>query len=329
MGIFLKRNNIWIAFGLFYSFSLAGCSAITKSKSSILDRVPVLQPSETAFIAKSSAENQKSPLIIPQTIPTEPLIIIPLNTANPAPTITRSPTSTPIPTKTPYFEWNPAGYVTAPILLYHHISDYDPYSRYFVNVDEFRAQMDALQAWDYSTISASNLAKIIINGGERPKRSVIITFDDGFEDVYQNAFPILKEMGYIGVIFMYVDHIGARGYLSEDQIIELAESGWEIGSHGMSHPDLSLYESNLNYEVLQSRQILEQLPGVSVDTFAYPYGKFDNYLAGYIRDAGYLAGMALGLKWEHTIDDLYSLTRIEVQGDYDLSTFENLLPWSD
>ena len=68
----------------------------------------------------------------------------------------------------------------------------------------------------------------------------MITFDDGFADVYQNAYPILQELGFVGAIYIYVDHVGFSGYINSDQITDLAENGWEIGNHSMSHADLTL-----------------------------------------------------------------------------------------
>ncbi len=259
----------------------------------------------------------------------------PLNTDFPIPTVTSSvtatpiPTDTPNPTDTPTFEWKAAGNVISPILLYHHVSDDDPENRYFVTLDDFRSQMETLRAWGYSTIIASDLANLIVNGGERPNRPVVITFDDGFVDIFQNAFPIMQAMGFVGTIYIYVDHVGSRGYLDAGQITALAESGWEIGNHSMSHANLTQNHSKLEYEVEQSRTTLEQAIGVNVNTFAYPYGEVDDFVIKYVRNSGYLAGMGIGLNYDHPLDSLYQLTRIEIRNEYSLSKFASLLPWSE
>ena len=67
-------------------------------------------------------------------------------------------------------------------------------------------------------------------------------------------------------------------------------------------------------------------PDEPIDTFAYPYGNTDNFITGKVSDYGYRAGMGLGSSFEHTLGTLFYLSRIEVQGDYGLSTFAALLP---
>jgi peptidoglycan/xylan/chitin deacetylase (PgdA/CDA1 family) len=189
--------------------------------------------------------------------------------------------------------------------------------------------MEALRDWGYTSITATDLANVIIKGGELPNRPVVITFDDGYVDVYQNAFPIMHEMGFVGSIYIYVDHVGENGFVNTEQIQALADDGWEIGNHSMSHSDLTKDHSILDFEVQQSRLTLEQATGVKVYTFAYPYGKTDDFVIEFVSDSGYLAGMGLGLRWEHTLETLFDLDRIEVQGDYDFTKFTSLLPWTD
>ena len=156
----------------------------------------------------------------------------------------------------------------------------------------------------------------------------MITFDDGYGDVYENAFPIMREMGFVGVMYVYVDHIGSNEFITAEQIQDLANDGWGIGNHSMSHADLTLHHSSIDHEVQQSRLTLEEETGIIAETFAYPYGKVDDFVVKVVRDYGYLAGMGLGLNYEHTTYTLFNLNRIEVQNDYDLSTFAGLLPWS-
>ncbi len=250
-------------------------------------------------------------------------------TYRPSATITTQPTDTPVPTQTPTYPLNPAGEVTAPILLYHHISDGDPKNRYYVTLKNFRYQLRVLRDWGCKTITASSLADAIVYGGELPPRPVVITFDDGYEDVFQNAFPIMQEMGFIGVIYIYVEQVGLNGYLDPEQIITLANNGWEIGSHSMSHADLTRNHSKLAYEIQESRSTLQETFGVKVDTFAYPYGKSDQVVIKFVKDSNYLAGMGLGLNWHHSLDSLFDLSRIEIPADTDSPTFISLFPWTD
>ena len=196
-------------------------------------------------------------------------------------------------------------------------------------MDNFHAQLQVLRNWGCTTITASDLADVILHGGELPPKPILITFDDGYQDVFQNAFPIMQEMGFIGVIYIYVDQVGLKEFVNPEQIRILADNGWEIGNHSMSHKDLTRNYSNLAYEVQESRLTLQEIIGVNVDTFAYPYGRSDDVVIEYIKDSDYLAGMGLGLNWYHTLESLFDLTRIEIRGDLDINSFKSLLPWFD
>jgi peptidoglycan/xylan/chitin deacetylase (PgdA/CDA1 family) len=224
--------------------------------------------------------------------------------------------------------WNPAGLVIAPILLYHHIGDVGYSNRYYVSPDTFREQMQALHDWGYSTITPSDLVNVLINGGELPSRPVVITFDDGNLDVYQNAFPIMQEMGFVGAFYIVANRLESNGYVNVGQLQEMAAAGWEIGSHGMSHIDLTIDYSVVRLEVLQSRLTLEDAIGVPVKTFAYPFGLADSFVYEKVSEYGYRAGMGLGSSYQHTLGTLFYLSRREVHGDYNLTNFAALLPWS-
>ena len=93
----------------------------------------------------------------------------------------------------------------------------------------------------------------LIYGGELPARPVIITFDDGNLNIYQNAFPIMHELGFVGVVYIVADHLQLNTYMDVEQLQEMADDGWEIGSHSMSHSDLTVDYSIASYEILQSR----------------------------------------------------------------------------
>jgi peptidoglycan/xylan/chitin deacetylase (PgdA/CDA1 family) len=263
-----------------------------------------------------------TPIVIPPSY-------TPTFTYTPLPTYTPTPTETPQPTPTQAWEYFPAGHITAPILLYHHISDEGNGNRYYVSVSDFRTQMEALRDWGYSTITITELANVLINGGELPERPVVITFDDGNQDVYQNAFPIMREMGFVGTNYIVANRLQSQYFMNVEQLQELADAGWEIGSHSMTHSDLTLDHSIANYEIRQSMLLLEDATGEAVSTFAYPYGKTDDFITTKVSDYGYRAGMGLGLSYDHYLGTLFYLSRIEIQGDYDLTKFGSLLPWSD
>ncbi len=305
------------------SIVISGCSVGAKARVGTVDPQysPTMAntPTDTATPFQAITD---TPVIIPPTF-------TPTATFTPAPTDTPIPTDTPEPTETPAPMWNSGGEVVAPILLYHHISDAGMGNRYYITPDVFRSQLQALRDWGYTSITVSALVNVLVNGGELPARPVVITFDDGNVDVYQYAFPIMHEMGFVGTFYIVGNRLQSRYYVTAEQLQEMVNDGWEIGSHSMSHIDLTLDHSVINYEVAQSRATLEEAIGQPVNTFAYPYGVIDEFVTSKVSEYGYIAGMGLGSSWKHTMGTLYYLSRIEIQSSYGMAKFASLLPWSD
>jgi peptidoglycan/xylan/chitin deacetylase (PgdA/CDA1 family) len=281
----------------------------------ITDNNTSTQP-PTAFQALTNTPSQVPPTLTPS------------STYTPLPTDTPAPTDTPILTATPEMVFVPAGHVTAPILLYHHISDDGNGNRYYVSVADFRAQMEALRNWGYTSITVSQLVDVLLNGGNLPGRPVVITFDDGNLDVYQNAFPIMRDLGFVGTNYIVANRLQSKYFVNVEQLQEMADSGWEIGSHSMSHTDLTTDHSIANVEIRQSMLTLEDATGDAVSTFAYPYGETDEFISTKVSEYGYRAGMGLGLATDHYLSTLFYLSRIEIHGDYDMAKFASFLPWS-
>jgi peptidoglycan/xylan/chitin deacetylase (PgdA/CDA1 family) len=194
--------------------------------------------------------------------------------------------------------------------------------------ETFRQQMQALRDWGYTSITASYLAQVIQSGGDLPARPFVITFDDGNLDIYSNAFPIMQELGFVGTFYIVADYLDSYNHVDAAQLQEMAAAGWEIGSHSMTHVDLTDNHALLSQEIEQSRTVLENTLGVPVRTFAYPFGARDDYVKDWTRDVGYLAGMGLGTYYTHTPETLFYLSRIEVYASYDMAAFSALIPWT-
>jgi peptidoglycan/xylan/chitin deacetylase (PgdA/CDA1 family) len=246
------------------------------------------------------------------------------------PTQTVTATATVIPT--PVWEYK-SGTITCPILLYHRVAEPpSPNSsdaRYFMPPEELKWQLQALKDWGYTTIPMSLLVTAIIQGAQLPPRPVVISFDDGYETVFENAYPIMRDFGFSGILYIVGEYIGAKGYMSADQLTQMAANGWEIGSHSMTHPHLPIDHGQINFEAGQSKNRLASELGVNIETFAYPYGEIDGFIVGKVSEYGYLAAVGLGTQYAHNLSTLFYLSRIEVRNGTDLGTFAALLPWSN
>ncbi len=201
------------------------------------------------------------------------------------------------------------------VLCYHKIGTPPPGSKLkdlWVSPEKFRAQVKYLLDNGYRTLLFSELKKAYDSGAKLPEKSVLITFDDGYENNYTHAWPILKELGAKGNIFVVYGTIGKANLwhnpASEPwvnmatlpQLREMQESGvMEYGSHTMSHPHLaSLKPGDAAWEMAESKRQLEAAFGREMCAFAYPYGdgayvpavREKALEAGYTFDFSFLQG---------------------------------------
>ncbi|MDX9865225.1 MAG: polysaccharide deacetylase family protein [Anaerolineaceae bacterium] len=261
-------------------------------------------------------------------------------TATPAPpTATAEPTATeapptatiePTPVPTEAWSFHPAGPVVAPVLLYNSVADsvaddpnYQWESNFNIATTDFYMQMLTLKEAGYTAVPVSLLVKAIREGADLPAKPVAITFDIGRQTVYTKAFPIMEEMGFIGNAFIPSNYLNGNGMLTIEQAKELAAAGWEIGSNGMNHTDLTTY-LNLGDEISNSRLALQEKLGVEVTTFAY-VGNPDAQIVSRVAEWGYAGAVGLLQTTEHPAPFL--IGRFEMTNDRSLEDFANILPW--
>lgn len=191
------------------------------------------------------------------------------------------------------------------VLCYHKVGTPPAGSRLrdlWVSPEKFRAQVKYLLNNGYTTLLFSDLKKLHAAGAPLPEKTAVITFDDGYENNYKVAWPILKELGAKGNIFVVYNTIGKvnvwHNPASEawvnmatlEQLKEMQDSGvMEYGSHTMNHPHLSaLKPEDAAWEMAESKRQLEAAFGREMCAFAYPYG--DGAYVPAIREKALEAG---------------------------------------
>lgn len=210
--------------------------------------------------------------------------------------------------------------------MYHHIGEAtDSDGRYSVAPDQFKHQMQALDEMGYQTITVTELAAALREGGSLPARPVVLTFDDGYDDLYLNAYPIMQEYGFIGTMYLVVNNFANNYGITPSQVQEMYESGWEVASHSKTHANLRKDNVDLRDEICHSRLELVRLLDIPIYSFAYPYVEADEYIKNFTRDCGYTSGVGAGPGNSHTLDHVYFLSRREVQGNFTLDEFRELL----
>jgi len=269
-----------------------------------------------------------SPLPTQTEIATATQTFIPTDTAtiSPSPTFTDSPTLT----LEPQWYLQGPGEVVVPILLYHHIDNSPSDNNYYISPYEFEKQMYILHEWGYTTISVEMLVTAIKQGVMLPPRPIILTFDDGTKSTFTNALPIMQKYNFTGTSYIVYNYVGVdNNYMDVEQIRALAAAGWEIGSHSISHVDLTQRPERERDEIVDSRHKLEVLLNVPIESFAYPFGAYDRSSVDYAHFAGYHAAMGLGLQSLQSDKNLFYLYRMDINRNTDLTAFASLLPWRE
>ncbi len=207
-----------------------------------------------------------------------------------------------------------------PIVMYHKIDGNSAASRLSVSPESFKAQMSFLKRHKYNVVKLEDLAGMV-RGNKLPSKTIAITFDDGYEDNYLNAYPVLKEFNLPATIFIIPAMIGSDGYLTWDQVIEMSESGViTIGSHSLSHPWLTNQADQvLDSEIMGSKRAIESHTRKDIYTFSYPLGGFDKNVREKVIKAGYKIAVATNPGKRYPKHDLFAMKRLRIS-----STSDNL-----
>ena len=220
-----------------------------------------------------------------------------------------------------------ASAVKVPILTYHYIRN-NPDSRdrlgfaLSVTPADFAAQMDWLASNGFHTVTQADVYDYLNGTRGLPSRPVVLTFDDGYADFYNTALPILRAHDFTAVSYVVSGFIGRSGYMNASQIVEADRAGIEIGSHTVDHANLARSSAgNVNFELVASKQALEQLLGHPVLSFCYPSGQFNGSVAYSVQAAGYTNATTTAFGYVHYLSDRYRWSRLRISGGESLGDF--------
>ncbi len=223
--------------------------------------------------------------------------------------------------------------VKIPLILFHHVRPITPSmddAARGLSVDShvFEDQLKILVKNMYRTASLDELALSLQSGKTLPPYSLILTFDDGYDDLYTYAYPLLKKYHYTGVAFIPTAKIGTKGYVTWDQLREMEDSGViNSQSHTLTHPVLTeLTAKKMLTEVLQSKSILEKELNKKIGFFCYPYGKYSPEVIEAVKSTGYSAAFTTHFEVNHSSEKLFELGRVRIStADFGLKLERKLL----
>ena len=202
-----------------------------------------------------------------------------------------------------------------PILVYHRVNDSDT-NPMTLKVADFDAQMKYLVDSGYRVISPDDLLDAWSSGKNLPAKPIVITFDDGHDDIYKNVFPILQKYNMRATVFIVTDHIGMKNYLTWDQARALQSGGYvDIESHTMTYKNLTTLKGDkLWNEIYGSKQAIEWALKKPAKFIAYPSGKYTVDAEDTCKEVGFRAGFIEDYGLADNDDNPYVLTRIPVTG---------------
>lgn len=205
-----------------------------------------------------------------------------------------------------------------PVLCYHSLSEDESIkSPTIISTKLFREHLQVIKDTGYTTLTMAQLNNHILNNKPIPEKSVVITFDDGYLNNYDLAFPLLKEFNMNATIFVITNSLGSTNYMSPENAKEMSDYGIDIQSHTSNHPELATlsYEEQLN-ELKASKSYIENITNKPVISIAYPFGSYNQDTIKAATDAGYSIAFTVKKGFADRLESQYELDRILIDYTY-------------
>lgn len=199
-----------------------------------------------------------------------------------------------------------------PIRVYHDLGTppaSEPYPGLYVSDSRFSTEMHWLDCHGYQAVTLDEVMRAWYGGGRLPARPIVITFDNGYVAQATFAPAVLSRYGWPGVL----NEITQR-HLTPWRLRRLISIGWEIDSHSVNHPDLTMLSpKELHYQVGGSRRFLQRTFHIPVNSFCYPSNRYDNAVIAAVKAAGYSNALTENPGFA-TRTDRFLLDRFEIEG---------------
>ena len=254
---------------------------------------------------------------IKKSIPvTPPLVVEPIKPAEPVET-----SSIPAFDKTAVMK---APGKSVPVLMYHSIT-YEKGNAICLPVERFEEHLKYLKDNGYYTITLTDLYEYLMRDTPIPEKSVVLTFDDGYENNYTDMFPVLKKYNFKATIFVITSNIDKDpNSMTSKQLLEMEKYGVDIESHTVNHDNLKdLPKDKQLATLIQSKKDLEKILNKQINFFAYPYGGYNKSAIEAVKEAGYTMAFTTDGRWSSKKNGMLSLDRVYISSFHDMSVFKD------
>ena len=200
-----------------------------------------------------------------------------------------------------------------PILGYHRVGPLRDDHVPTVSAQAFERQLAFLARYRYRVLTLHDVIQRLDRGEPMPRHSMVITFDDGYEETHTVAWPLLKRFKFPATVFITPAEVGSPGFITWEQVTELSRNGVTIGSHTMHHSYIPLVsDDRLPEELVESKHVIEQRIDHPVQFISYPVGGFTPRAQAIVKQAGYLAACTTNRAFSRSPIDRYALRRVKV-----------------
>jgi len=183
------------------------------------------------------------------------------------------------------------------VFMYHHIGMEEKYPSTSVSTEQFEKHLAYLQEHEYTVLTLGEALDSLYSGKNVPEKSAVVTMDDGYRSIWDNALPLLEEYDFPATIFVATGYVGGENFLTWDQISKLEAKGFEIGNHSHAHSYFvnkpagkigDVFAADLKQSHELFRRHLGRVPGL----YAYPFGEYSPEMISILKEHGYVAATA-------------------------------------
>lgn len=204
-----------------------------------------------------------------------------------------------------------------PVLMYHGIgpATAKEWGNLLIAPELFEEHLKYMKDTGYRVVSVEELAERFSTNRDI-KKYVALTFDDGYENNYRYAYPLLKKYGFTATFYIIRNALGGEEYMNDGQIRAMLKDGMRVGSHTMSHSNLTIIGRDQYIREIQgSKMLLEQRFNIDVESISYPYGAYNGDVLREVAGARYKVGVAgkYGINTMDSFNEIpYAMNRVAI-----------------